>query len=135
MELSQIPLFDFARRRLSWLERRQEVLSQNVANADTPDYQPRDLKPLKFRDALGDAGTRLEMRTTRAGHLQGPPSPDAKFPAETERRPFETSPAGNAVVLEEQMAKVNETTLAHGLASSLYRKHVGLLRIALGERT
>ena len=36
------------RERMSWLNARQDVLSQNVANADTPGYTARDLKPLDF---------------------------------------------------------------------------------------
>jgi flagellar basal-body rod protein FlgB len=39
-------------RRMDWLSQRQTVLSQNVANADTPNYQPRDLKTLDFRAEL-----------------------------------------------------------------------------------
>ena len=40
------------RERMTWLNQRQDVLSQNVANADTPGYVARDLKPLDFDDML-----------------------------------------------------------------------------------
>ena len=31
--------------RLRWLEARQRVLSQNIANADSPGYRPSDMQP------------------------------------------------------------------------------------------
>ena len=41
--------------KMSWLEARQDVLSQNVANADTPGYAARDLKPMDFASLLKKA--------------------------------------------------------------------------------
>ena len=41
------------RERMTWLNQRQDLLSQNVANADTPGYVARDLKPLEFRRPAG----------------------------------------------------------------------------------
>ena len=46
------PLLSMLRTRMTWLHQRQDVLSQNVANADTPGYVARDLKPLDFKDML-----------------------------------------------------------------------------------
>jgi flagellar basal-body rod protein FlgB len=41
MDVSQIGLFALADQRLAWLDRRQEVLAHNVANADTqPNHLP-----------------------------------------------------------------------------------------------
>ncbi|MEQ8660749.1 MAG: flagellar basal body rod protein FlgB, partial [Gammaproteobacteria bacterium] len=45
--------------------RRAEVLAANIANADTPGYQARDLD---FRAALG-AASATSLATTRPGHL------------------------------------------------------------------
>jgi hypothetical protein len=36
------------------------------------------------------------------------------------------------VILEEQMAKATETALDYQLTGNLYRKYVGMMRIALG---
>jgi hypothetical protein len=38
------------------------------------------------------------------------------------------------VDLEEQMAKVNETAVAHKLTTQLYRKYLGLMRMAASVR-
>ena len=48
MNLPDIPLLSMLRERMTWLNSRQDLLSQNVANADTPGYVSRDLKPQDF---------------------------------------------------------------------------------------
>ena len=45
MDPKRIGLFDLAERRLAWADRRQAVLAQNIANANTPGYKPHDLHP------------------------------------------------------------------------------------------
>ena len=48
MELQDLPLLTMLRQRMTWLNQRQDLLAQNVANSDTPRYVARDLKPLDF---------------------------------------------------------------------------------------
>jgi flagellar basal-body rod protein FlgB len=44
-------------RYLSYLSQRQEVIASNIANADTPGYQTRDVEmPSDFSSALAEAG-------------------------------------------------------------------------------
>jgi len=134
MELKSIALFDVMKKRLNWLTQRQEILSQNVANSDSPGYRPRDLKPFEFKELLRREGTQLNMATSRKDHLGGRRKRIRDFDMVKERKPFETSPQGNAVILEEQMMKVGETTAKHKLTTELYRKHMSMLRMALGRR-
>ena len=56
MNLPDVPLFSMLRERMTWLNQRQDVLSQNVANADTPGYVARDLKPLDFQQDAAVGG-------------------------------------------------------------------------------
>ena len=44
MDLLKGSVLDLADRRLRWLDRRQQVLAQNIANADTPGWTARDLR-------------------------------------------------------------------------------------------
>ncbi|MCW5700890.1 MAG: flagellar basal body rod protein FlgB [Rhodospirillales bacterium] len=133
MDLGKIPLFAATRKRMAWLSQRQEVLAQNIANADTPDYRPRDIEAFRFEKLVKRPARQLNMSVTSGGHLGGQRKPVRDFAARDERRPFETAPSGNGVVLEEQMAKANETSMTHKLATELYRKHLGMLRMALGS--
>jgi flagellar basal-body rod protein FlgB len=48
MALGDLPLLSMMKLRLQWLGERQQVLAQNVANADTPGYDAKDLKELDF---------------------------------------------------------------------------------------
>jgi len=134
MDLNKVSLFGKMKQRLTWLGQRQEVLAQNIANADTPGYRPRDMKPLEFRGMVTRQLAPVVMEVTHGAHLGGQPAPAQSFSDEVNRQPYETAPAGNAVVLEEQMAKVSETSMAHRLTTELYRKHLGMLRTAIGGR-
>jgi len=56
MELRDLPLLTMLRERMTWLNQRQDTLSQNVANADTPRYVARDLKDLEFDRLVATPG-------------------------------------------------------------------------------
>ena len=133
MDLGKIALFDTMKGRFAWLGQRQKVLAANIANADTPRFRPSDIEPFAFQELMRRQAGRLDMETTRAAHLGGRPAQVGTFAEKVDRHPFETTPNGNAVVLEEQMAKVNETSVAHKLTTELYRKHLGMIRLALGR--
>ena len=66
---SGLGLLDLAEKRLQWLGARQAVLSENVANADTPGWVSRDIKP--FADLLASAPSGADMAQTNVLHLPG----------------------------------------------------------------
>jgi flagellar basal-body rod protein FlgB len=51
------PSFAMLKSRMGYLSQRQKVIAQNVANGDTPDYQPRDLKAYSFKATLDQQAT------------------------------------------------------------------------------
>lgn len=126
-------LFDLISSRSGWLARRHAVISGNIANADTPRFAPLDLKPQRAEQlARPQAPTGLGLVRTSGSHLGGtPPRPPAGERGSRDEG-WETAPSGNAVVIEEQVQKLAQTQLDHQLATSLYGKYVGMLRIALG---
>jgi flagellar basal-body rod protein FlgB len=125
MDTTDIGLFRLAERRLAWVDQRQRVLAQNVANANTPGYQPRDVAP--FSASLGAAGA--DMIRTDPSHLSGSPSTASSIRAKVQGR----SPNGNGVSMEEQLGKVADTSSTQELVTNLYRKYQGLFRTALGR--
>ncbi|NQU60519.1 MAG: flagellar basal body rod protein FlgB [Rhodospirillales bacterium] len=133
MEAGNSTLFTAIKSRLGWLGKRQEVIAQNIANSDTPNYKSRDLKPYKFSDMVRTSGKTLQLDANGPGHLGGRRVREADFKPKDDRLPFETSPNGNSVILEEQMAKLNETGLAHRLTNQLYKKHLTMIRMAIGK--
>ena len=75
---TDLPLLSQIKGRLSWLDERQRVIAQNVANADTPGYVGRDLQlPADFAAALRDGGP-LAMARTSAMHI-APAGQAARF--------------------------------------------------------
>lgn len=132
MDLSQLGLFRLMAGKMNYLTQRQSVLAQNIANSDTPDYRPQDLRPFDFRTTLEESTT-LGATTTHASHMQGTVRPTGPARVEDVRRPYETKPSGNAVVLEEQMVKVADTAMDYEAMLNLYRKNVSMIRMALGR--
>lgn len=133
MDLDKIKLFSMMKQRLDYIGQRQEVLSQNIANADTPGYKAKDLEPFKFQDLVRQESMQVNMVRTDTRQLPGRRRKILDFATHTERHPYETSTTGNSVVLEEQMAKVNANNISHRLTTELYRKHLQLIRIAIGQ--
>ena len=129
MSIADLPLLSQIKGRLTWLDQRQRVIAQNVANADTPGYMARDLKtPTDFAAALRTSGG-LQMARTSAMHI-APPTPAASRFENVDAPDSETTLDGNAVVVEEQMLKMAESRMAYEAAIGLYQKSMMMLRMA-----
>lgn len=132
MAFSDIPLFQALRTKMQWHQTRQGVLSENIANSDTPGYQARDVKEYSFADYAGVAATGLSTETTRVGHIKGSISGEGKARIEKQES-FEVTPSGNAVNLEEQMMKITQNQMDFQAATTLYTKGLGIIRTALSK--
>lgn len=136
MNPTNAPLFKLLSARMGWLAQRQAILAQNIANADTPDYRPKDLRENDFKKlAAGFSGrpARLTVERTAGSHMTGQASARIGLIGEKQHAPYETAPDGNAVILEEQTAKAGRVALDHQLASNIYKKYVGMIKTALGS--
>jgi flagellar basal-body rod protein FlgB len=117
-----------AQRRMHWLDRRQSVLAQNIANADTPGYRPSDLVP--FQREL-EGARRVALARTHASHGGG--NANAAMNARAEQRAPEVTPDGNAVSLDREALRVAETDTAHAVAMAVHRSFMGMFRATLGR--
>jgi flagellar basal-body rod protein FlgB len=127
-------LFDLISARAAWLGQRQAVLGQNVANADTPGYRPRDLDPASFAGLMRRAGGQtavLQPVRTAPTHLAAA-MPAAEPFRDRPDADYEATPSGNGVELPEQMRKMAATELDHQLTTGLYRRYIGMVRTAIG---
>lgn len=129
--ISNIPLFSMLRTRMQWHQERQRVLAENVANADTPRFQARDLTPPKF-DRSRPVGFELTLARTSSAHLAGAAGGN-QFQL-NRNGGFESRPSGNAVVLEDEMMKVANNQMDYQAATSLYSRGLGMLKTAIGRR-
>ena len=69
MAISDIPIFSMLRTRMQWHQQRQQVLAENVANADTPNFRPQDLGRAEIRARRRPAPAPLQLARTDPGHL------------------------------------------------------------------
>lgn len=127
-----MPLLATLSGRMAWLNARQQVLAENIANADTPGYVPRDLKPANFRDLVRSEGAKLAPRATDASHLRGATGGN-RFAPQEQKGTYETTLDGNAVVLEEQLMKVTKTAGDYQTTTNLYRRYLAMFRTAIGH--
>jgi flagellar basal-body rod protein FlgB len=134
MNLENLPIFRLSRLRMDHAAERQRLIAQNVANADTPGYRPVDLKPIDFDRALSASSVRpIGVSVTNEKHIATAGSNSAR-PVDGRSRGWETAPAGNGVVLEEQMLRGAQVQVDTQMAMGLYRKSLSLLKTAIGGR-
>ena len=129
----KLSIFQALAKKMDWLSQRQNVLAQNIANADTPNYLPQEMKHGAFERLLAHKLAPVAPRVTDPKHMVGRTPAERPSERKDQRRPFETAPSGNAVVLEEQLVKVAETQMDYQTMTNLYRKHMQMIRIALGR--
>jgi len=141
MDLGDIPIFAMLKSRLGYLSERQRVIAENVATANTPGYQARDLKPSSFAThiqaaagvtpgstsvAATPAGT---MAVTQPGHIQpkgGRPGVRIAKTPDSER-----TLDSNGVVLEDEMVKLTDARMDYDAAIGFYQSSLTLLRTAI----
>ena len=129
MDLTQIPIFAEMAKRLQWLTARQDVIAENVANANTPGFKQGDLKPLDFSKLLSpQPGAPLQLATTDPQHLQAPA--DA---ASGPNGAFERVDSGAPVSLEQQMMMLSQTASDFNFTTALYQKQIALIKAAIGQ--
>lgn len=129
MDLANTPFFGLLRARLDQLSDRQRLIAENLANASTPGYVPRDLDTSGFERVLAQAASQggVSMARTHAGHMTASGSAEARV---ITRPDSETTIDGNAVVLEEQVARSTESRVAFETSIALYQKGLQLVRMA-----
>lgn len=123
MDPTDIGLFHLAERRLEWVDARQKLLAQNVANANTPGFKARDVAP--FVSVLS-AST---MTGTSPLHMSGKGASGTSIQIHAADR----SPDGNAVSMEEQLTRVADTAGVQELVLNLHHRYQAMMRLALGR--
>ena len=113
---------------------RQNVISANIANAETPDYKA---KKMDFEAALAGAIDREDLGKMHVGHsdhfLMGEGA-IGRVRADVYDNPeINYSNDGNTVDLEKEMAKLNENSLLYEAAVKLMNKKIAALKYAATE--
>jgi flagellar basal-body rod protein FlgB len=128
MDSSQIGLFDLAEKRLMWTAQRQSVLAANIANANTPTFQARDIQ--SFDSVLSDSGS-IEPARTQPAHMAG--TVPTGLASLTTDPPKARALDGNTVSLDQQLTKVADTETTQALVTTIWKKYAGMFSTALGR--
>ena len=107
---------------------RMEVLAQNIANADTPNFKARDID---FRAVLnGVQGSDLKIAATRQGHYSaGEATSDGS--GLLYRVPFNTAFDGNTVELSVEQAQYGKAAADYQATLQFLENDISGLRKAL----
>lgn len=133
-------LIGLLHQKLGYLGQRQSVLAENVANANTPGYKPKDLAPFSFAQAMQDAQSRSTMnpaslRVTNPGHIGGVGAGSGTNFAVKKMKTTEILPSGNAVNLEQQMSEVSQTAVEYNAYTGLLGRVRSWMKMALGRQS
>jgi flagellar basal-body rod protein FlgB len=131
MGLSSISIFQALADKMRWHQARQGVLSENIANADTPGYMERDLDPFSFGGQMRSVAN-VSTSMTNPKHISVSSSNGAGGFG-TGSSPFEITPSGNGVTVEDEMMKVASNGMDYQTVTALYTRSVAILRTALGR--
>jgi flagellar basal-body rod protein FlgB len=114
--MSSIFLFDIASQRNHWLSLRQEAISTNIANANTPGYAAVDVQP--FEAVL--QSSRLEMATSDPSHVVNSGEQLGGLEEEQEDS-WNIYNSGNSVSIEKEMVKAGQVNGAFALSNSVIK--------------
>ena len=139
MDVSNLPIMAALKKRMHWLNNNQTVLSENIANADTPGFKAKELEKQDFSDLVEQmsgskqsSGVVAKMATSSARHMNTAGTTGSDSPV-NEVKNAEETPNGNSVVLEDQMIHLADNQMKYGMVVNLYKKNMGLIKMALGK--
>lgn len=131
--LSSNPTLATVKRALDGLAKRQELISHNLANVDTPGYKA---KGINFEDALQEEINRspaLRLNSTRPGHLD-PASGKPRLMKTSLRQGGTPRADGNNVDIDRELLEMSETNLRFETLTTLLNKKYRLLKDIANRR-
>lgn len=114
-----------------WL--RNEVIANNIANADTPNYKK---TKVIFEDYLRDflsKNNRISLSTTNDRHIKKIYSPLTLKPVLYREENTAYREDGNNVDVEKEMVELAENSLSYNVLVEQVSKEFSLLRTAINE--
>ena len=137
--MEKIGLFQAMNAKMKYLDTRQKVISQNIANADTPNYQAKDVGEIDFGGVLKKVAGEskvpsVQMASTDPKHIGFGGGALTEPRVSKQKITYEMAPDKNGVIMEEQMVKANDVQMNYNLMLNLYKSNMDMMRSALGKR-
>jgi flagellar basal-body rod protein FlgB len=125
----RLNVFNIAYSMATHAGKRQALVSENIANADTPGYHAKDIKPFKEVFAAGEA--QGDMMSSRGSHMHGVDGSGFDWAVTTNESSVD--PNNNSVSIEEQILNGVDAKRQHDRALAIYRSSMNILRASLGR--
>jgi len=109
---------------VDFLSKNDTVISQNIANADTPKYLPK-----KLEDKKNPFSYDIKLDTTNPMHIHAEEK-NSKYELSTAEI-VEIKPDGNAVTLENELLKKNQNSVKLHQVSNMYSKAKNMMKYAI----
>lgn len=109
---------------VDFLSKNDTVISQNIANADTPKYLPK-----KLEDKKNPFSYDIKLDTTNPMHIHAEEK-NSKYELSTAEI-VEIKPDGNAVALENELLKKNQNSVKLHQISNMYSKAKNMMKYAI----
>lgn len=126
---TELNVFKLANAMATHAGTRQALVSQNIANADTPGYHARDIKP--FSEVFAEDSQPGDMHASRRGHLNGASGQGMDWAVSESNEG--TDPNNNSVSIEHEIMKGVEVKRQHDKALAIYKSSMNVLRTSLGR--
>lgn len=120
---------DVLHRALDFHSRRHNVLASNVANTDTPGFQPQELQ----RGDEGSFEATLRMVATEQGHIPLGGAGELDMVVVSPERSVKPGLDGNSVSLEREMSKLAANDLRYEGATKIVSMQIGVLKYAASD--
>jgi flagellar basal-body rod protein FlgB len=115
---------------LDGLSRRQQAISDNIANIDTPGYSAREVPfEAELQRALGTG--RAELATTNERHIGTSGRHSEQLGLQAAQLLTSSRRDGNNVDIDQQMVLLAETQMRYRAAASALTSKLSILRIVM----
>lgn len=120
----------FQQQALRLRSERQQLLASNIANADTPGYQAKDMDfAAALKAALSQQASASQPAQTQSGHLSAQGLSGAGYI--TQRPPLQNSLDGNTVDMDTERNQFTENALRYEVSLSLAHEDIKNLLAAI----
>lgn len=116
---------DLMKSAMDYRAARQDMIASNIANADTPNYRPRDIRfeealAQKSAELFADKSTKLEMTRTSSTHLSGTENASSDKPTTFFRDGHMARNDGNSVDLDVETSEMaKNSTMFNALTAAI----------------
>lgn len=135
------PLLDGMAASMKAMAEHQRVISENIANSETPGYKARTVTAPDFSSLVAQYGEAAGVPHVSRPHISlsasmtalGARPPEGGGGIVLDSDTTETKPDGNNVTLEDQLLSLGQVQADYTAMTNIYKKQMNLMKLAIGR--